>query len=198
MTDSLGKSQNSQGAGSCDESVIVQGIPQDKHEVLAVEAEVRCRVHDVTLQNVRDVLEDKDLSLKANRQELYKILVPRGSAEHVSSRVIGSAFVLIKRLGLSNCLFLVTLKEGTGEQTVKLFCKGAIGFGQVVLRTLPWFHDKKEYINVHHRKGLVWNIVSTDNHPLDPDSIQEFLQETHPDAHVKKLSDVEVFPQVVG
>ena len=61
----------------------------------------------------------------------------RESAEHVSSRVIGSAFVWIKRLDLSNRLFLVTLKEGTDEQTVNLFCKGAIGFGQVVLRTLP-------------------------------------------------------------
>ena len=173
----------------------MQGLPQDKREVLAVEAEVRYRVHDVTVQKVRDALEVKDLSLKANGQGLYKILVPRERAEQVSSLVIGSEFAQTKRLGLSNRLFLVTLKKGVTEQTVNLFCKGAIGFGQVVLRTLPWFHDKKEYINVPHRKGLVWNIVSTDNQPLDADSIQEFLQETHPDAHVKKLNDVRVFPQ---
>lgn len=114
----------------------MQGL-QDKHEVLAVETEVRCKVHDVTIQRVRDVLEDKDLSLKANGQGLYKILVPRDAAEQVSSRVFGSAFEQVKKLGLSNRLFLVTLKEGTDEQTVNLFCKGAIGFGQVVLRTLP-------------------------------------------------------------
>ena len=173
----------------------MQGLPQDKREVLAVEAEVRCRVHDVTVQKVRDALEDKDLSLKANGRGLYKILVPRDAAEQVSSRVFGSAFAQTKRLGLSNRLFLVTLKEGTDEWTVNPFCKGAIGFGQVVMRTPPWFHDKKEYINVLHRKGLVWNIVSTNNQPLDADSIQEFLQETHPDAHVKKLSDVRMFHQ---
>ena len=64
-------------------------------------------------------------------------------------------------------LFLVTLKEGTDEQIVNLFCKGVIRFGQVVLRTLPWIQDKKEYIDVLHHKDLVWNIVSTDDQSLN-------------------------------
>ena len=64
-------------------------------------------------------------------------------------------------------LFLVTLKEGTDEQIVSLFCKGVIRFGQVVLRTLPWIQDKKEYIDVLHHKDLVWNIVSTDDQSLN-------------------------------
>ena len=96
--------------------------------------------------------------------------------------MIESAFSQVKKLGLSDHLFLVQLKEGTSEQMVSLFCKGAIGFGQVVLRTLPWFQDKKEYIDVLHRKGLVWNIVSTNNLPLNAESVEDFLKEAHPDA----------------
>ena len=186
MTDSSQKSQNSQSSGGKSGSVatraILQGLPHGKPEVLAIGTEATARLHDVTLQRVRDALQGKEWSFDANGRGPYKILVPRDAGEHVSNRVFGSAFAQVKKLGLSNRLFLVTLKEGTEEQIVNLFCRGAIGFGQVVLRTLPWFHDKKEYINVLHRKGLVWNIVSSDNQPLDPNAIQEFLQGAHPDA----------------
>ena len=60
--------------------------------------------------------------------------------------------------------------------------KGAIGFGLAVLRTPAWLQDRKEYIDVLHCKGLVWNNVSTDNQPLNAEQIEEFLRDAHPDA----------------
>ena len=87
-------------------------------------------------------------------------------------------------------LFLVTLKEETDEQIVSLFCKGVIGFGQVVLRTLPWIQDKKECIDVLHCKGLVWNTVSTDDQSLNAEEIEGFLRDAYPDALDFKLLSV--------
>ena len=52
-----------------------------------------------------------------------KILVLCYAAEHMSSQVFGSAFAQVKKLGLSNHLF-IALKEGTNEQIVSLFCQG--------------------------------------------------------------------------
>ena len=170
------------GSGSRASRALLQGLPHGKPEVVAIGTEATARFQDVTLQRVRDALQGKEWSFAPNGRGPYKVLVPRDAAEQVSSRVIGSAFSQVKKLGLSNRLFLVQLKEGTSEQMVSLFCKGAIGFGQVVLRTLPWFQDKKEYIDVLHRKGLVWNIVSTNNLPLNAKSVEDFLKETHPDA----------------
>ena len=97
---------------------ILQGLPHGKPEVLAIGTEATARLHDVTLQRVRDALQGKEWSFDANGRGPYKILVPRNAAEHVSSRVFRSAFAQVKKLGLSNRLFLVTLKEGVTEQTV--------------------------------------------------------------------------------
>ena len=191
MMDSSRRSQNSQAARKGSEGrathAILQGLPQSKPEVVAIETELTISSRDVTLQKVRDALQGRDLSFKANGRGPYKILVSRDTAEQVNTRVFGSAFGQVKKLGLSNRLFLVTLKEGTDEQMMNLFCKGAIGFGQVVLRTLPWFQNKKEYIDVLHRRGLVWNIVSTDNQPLNAEEIERFLRDAHPDALDFKL-----------
>ena len=191
MMDSSQRSQNSKSSGGKSGSeatrALLQGLPHGKPEVLAIGTEATFRLQDTTLQRVRDALQGKEWSFEANGRGPYKILVPRDAAEQVTSRVIGSAFAQVKKLGLSNRLFLVTLKEGTSEQTVNLFCRGAIRFGHMVLRTLPWFQDKKAYIDMLHRKGLVWNIVSTNNQPLDASVIEDFLKEAHPDAQGFRL-----------
>ena len=122
---------------------------------VAIGTEATARFQDVTLQRVRGALQGKEWSFTPNGREPYKVLVPCDVTEQVSSRVIGSAFSQVKKLCLSDHLFLVQLKEGASEQMVSLFCKGAIGFSQVVLRMLSWFQDKKECIDVLHRKGLV-------------------------------------------
>ena len=191
MTDSSRRSHNSQAAGKGSESrathAILQGLPQGKPEMVAIETELTISTREATIQKVRDALQERNLSFGANGRGPYKILVPRDAAERVNTRVFGSAFAQVKKLGLSNRLFFVTLKEGTDEQIVNLFCKGAIGFGQVVLRTLPWIQDKKEYIDVLHRRGLVWNIVSTDDQSLNAEEIEGFLRDTYPDAQDFKL-----------
>ena len=47
---------------------------------------------------------------------------------------------------------------------------------------LPWIKDKKEYIDVLHHKGLVWDIVLTDDHSLNAEEIKGFLRDAYPDA----------------
>ena len=150
--DSSQSSQNSKSTGGMSGSEVtrafLRGLPHGKPEVLAIGTEATFRLQDTTLQRVRDALQGKEWSFEANGRGPYKILVPRDAAEQVTSRVIGSAFAQVKKLGLSNRLFLVTLKEGTSEQIMHRFCQGAIGFGHTVLRTLPWFQDKKAYIDM--------------------------------------------------
>ena len=36
-------------------------------------------------------------------------------------------------------------------------------------------------------RGLVWNIVSTDNQPLNTEQIEGFLKDVHPDAQDSEL-----------
>ena len=101
-----------------------------------------------------------------------KNLTPHDATEQVTSRVIGSAFAQVKKLGLSNRLFLVTLKEGMSEETVNLFCRGAIGFGHTVLRTLPWFQDKKHTLICFTTKDLSGTLSPPTTSHLMPVSLK--------------------------
>ena len=123
------------GLGSRASRAMLQGLLHGKPEVVAIGTEATARFQDVTLQRVWDALQGKEWSFTPNGCGPYKVLVPWYMVEQVSSQVIRSGFSQVKKLGLSDHLFLVQLKEGMSEQMVNLFCKGAIGFGQVVLKT---------------------------------------------------------------
>ena len=161
---------------------ILSGIPHAKPQVVAISTQYTTRLFDVTLQRVRDAIAAQDVSFPKNGRGPYKLLVPRDIVGQVNHRTLWSAFAQVRKLGTSNRLYFVMLKEGTSDVIIDLFCKGFIGFGQAVLRTLPWISNRKEYAREASKRGVMWNIVSTNNLPLDAAGIKAFLQEAHPDA----------------
>ena len=188
---------------------ILSGIPHAKPQVVAISTMYTARLFDVTLQRVRDAMAVQDRSFPKNGRGPYKLLVPCDIVGQVNHRTLWPAFAQVRKLGTSNRLFLVMLKEGTSEVIIDLFCKGFIGFGQAVLRTLPWISNRKEYLRETSKRGTMWNIVSTNNLPLDVASIKAFLQEAHPDAgefeslsakrgHVKIFSPPKDLPEALN
>ena len=129
------------GSTNCAEDspprAILSGIPHAKPQVVAISTQYTARLSDVTLQRVRDAIAAQDVSFPKNGRGPYKLLVPRDIVGQVNHQTLWPAFAQIRKLSTSNHLYLVMLKEGMSEVIIDLFCKGFIGFGQAVLRTLP-------------------------------------------------------------
>ena len=89
MTDSSKSSQNSgsgvRGSRSRTSRAMLQGLPHEKPEVVAIGTEATVRFQDVTLQRVRDALQGKEWSFIPNGHGPYKVLVPCDVAKQVSS-----------------------------------------------------------------------------------------------------------------